>query len=434
MNNSIIRGRVLFFTKKPDSNEDFSSYKYIEDGGILIKNGIISEVNHFKKIKKKFSKNILIHDHKSRLILPGFIDTHIHFPQLQLIGSYANDLLEWLNKYTFAEEQKYNNLMHAKKMAKLFFKQLINNGTTTASVFCTVHTESAEAFFEESYKNNMLMIGGKVLMDRNAPQKLLESSKIGYENTRKLINKWHGKKRIYYSISPRFAITSTPEQLESVNSLISEFPNCYLQTHLSESQNEISLVKKLFPNCKDYTGVYEKYGFLGSKSLFGHSIHLSNREINILSETDSIAVFCPTSNLFLGSGLFNYKKLVARKKPVRIASGTDIGGGTSYSMLKTMDEGYKILQLQKQNFSPLEAFYQITLGNAKALSLESKVGTLDVGTDADIVVINSKASENIKLRMDTVKNLPEELFVLQTMGDDRIIEQVYIKGKPRKII
>ena len=213
-------------------------------------------------------------------------------------------------------------------------------------------------------------------------------------------------------------------------SLVKEFPNCYLQTHLSENKEEIELAKKLYPDFKDYTGIYEHYNLLGPNSLFGHCIHLSSREISILSETKSSAVFCPTSNLFLGSGLFDFQRL--SKQSVKIATGTDIGGGTNYSMLKTMDEAYKILQLQNQQLSPLESFYQITLGNAHALSLENSIGTLAIESDADITILDSKATSIMKIRMETVKNLIEELFVLQTMGDDRSVVQVYINGKPSK--
>ena len=270
------------------------------------------------------------------------------------------------------------------------------------------------------------------MMDRNAPTELLDTPQSSYDTTKMLIGKWHGVGRQYYAISPRFAITSTPEQLEMSKALINEHPDCYLQTHLSENKDEIILAKKLYPNYNDYTGIYEHYNLLGPKTLFGHCIYLSNRELAIMSETKSVAVFCPTSNLFLGSGLFDLQSFLKQKLPVRIAIGTDIGGGTNYSMLKTMDEAYKILQLQRQRFSPIESFYQITLGNAQALSLENKIGTLEAKSDADITVLNARATPTMQLRMETVKNIAEELFVLQTMSDDRSVAQVYIKGKPSK--
>ena len=431
MNNCIIRGRTLTFNKAPNFTNDRDSYTYDEHGALLIINGLIEKRGSFSEIKNNSPKNLTIHDHKNNLILPGFIDPHIHFPQMQVIGSYASNLIEWLNTYTFIEEQKYNNYNHCAIMAKKFINELIKHGTTTASSFCTIHKESVEAFFTESKNRNMLMIAGKVMMDRNAPKKLLDTPKSGYDDTKELINKWHSNSRQYYAISPRFAITSTSEQLEITKTLLQEHPECYLQTHLSENLEEIYLAKKLFPNCKDYASIYEKYNLLGSKSLFGHCVHLSDREIKILNETKSIAIFCPTSNLFLGSGLFNFNKIM-QEYFVRTAIATDIGGGTNYSMLKTMDEAYKILQLQNQRLTPLYSFYQMTLGNACALSLENKIGNLEVSTDADITVLNSRATSAMKIRMETVQNLEEELFVLQTLGDDRSVEEVYIQGAPSK--
>ena len=434
MNSAIIRGRTLTFKRRPDSLNDTGSYSFIEDGALLVENGTITKLDSFSNIIVKASKGIAVYDHRPHLVVPGFIDTHLHFPQIQIVSSYASNLLEWLNTYTFVEEQKYKDSFHSENMAKHFFNTLVAYGTTTAAAFCTTHSESVEAFFKESHRRNMLMIGGKVMMDQSAPAELLDTPKTGYDDTKKLINKWHNVGRQYYAISPRFAITSTPEQLEMTNTLIKEHPSCYLQTHLSENKDEIALANKLHSGFKDYTGIYEHYNLLGPNSLFGHCIHLSEREIKIMSETKSVAVFCPTSNLFLGSGLFDFQKFFKPKPSVRIAIGTDIGGGTSYSMLKTMDEAYKILQLQNQRLSPIESLYQITLGNALALSLENKIGTLEVKSDADITVLNAKATPTMRVRMETVNNIAEELFVLQTMSDDRSISQVYIKGIPSKNI
>ena len=432
MNSSIIRGRTLTFKRKPNSISDHDSYSFIEDGALLVKNGIILKLGSFSDVKADAPTDVVNYDHRPHLIVPGFIDTHLHFPQTQIIASYASNLLEWLNTYTFVEEQKYNNPLHCQNMAKQFFSSLINHGTTTAAAFCTTHPESVEAFFTESHQRNMLMIGGKVMMDRNAPTELLDTPQSSYDTTKMLIDKWHGVGRQYYAISPRFAITSSPEQLEMSKSLVHEHPDCYFQTHLSENKDEIALAKKLYPSCNDYTEIYERYSLLGAKSLFGHCIHLSEKELASMSETKSVAVFCPTSNLFLGSGLFNLQNFSKQHPPVKIATGTDIGGGTNYSMLKTMDEAYKILQLQDQRLSPIESFYQITLGNALALSLENKIGTFEIESDADITVLDSRATSPMKFRMETVKTIIEELFVLQTMSDDRSVAQVYIKGKPSK--
>ncbi len=429
----VIRGRTLTFKRAPTSIHDRDSYNYNEDGVLLIQDGLISDCGNYADIKNKTPSDTKIIDHHPDLIMSGFIDPHLHFPQIQVIASYASNLMEWLKDYTFLEEQKYNDKNFGKVIAKKFFEEMINNGTTSAASFCTIHPESVDSFFEESISRNMLMIAGKVMMDRNAPKKLLDTPQKGYDDTKALIKKWHGKGRQYYAISPRFAVTSSHAQLEMTKTLLSEHPECYLQTHLSENIDEIVQAKKLFPNCKDYTDIYDSYNLLGPKSLLGHCVHLSGREIDTLKQTKSVAVFCPTSNLFLGSGLFNLQKFV-KQNSVRTALATDIGGGTTYSMLKTMDEAYKILQLQNQRLSPIESFYQSTLGNAQALSLDKKIGSLEIGSDADIIILNSSATSAMKTRMETAKNLYEELFVLQTMGDDRSISQVYIKGVPCKNI
>jgi guanine deaminase len=271
-----------------------------------------------------------------------------------------------------------------------------------------------------------------VMMDRNAPEGLRDTPQSGYDDSKALITEWHGKGRQLYAITPRFAITSTPEQMEMAGALMREFPDVHMQTHLSENHAEIAFTKELYPWSKDYTDVYEHYGLLGKKALFGHCIHLSEREADALADSGSVAVFCPTSNLFLGSGLFDYQRYRRREKPIRIAAATDVGGGTNYSMLRTMDEGYKVIALNGEKLNPLASFWQITRGNAEALSITDRVGTLGIGTDADIVVLNSSATAAMRLRMETIETLAEELFLLQTLGDDRAIAEVYLAGKPAK--
>ncbi len=427
----LVRGRLLNFSDEPMSGERSDAFSYILDGALAVRDGLIIASGAYAKLKYDFAHARVV-DHRPHLICAGFIDTHLHFPQMQVIGSYAGALLEWLNKYTFVEEQRFHELAHGERIARAFFDELTNHGTTTAVAYCSVHRASAEAFFAESERRNMRNIAGKVMMDRNAPEGLLDTPQSGYDDTKALIEKWHGRGRQLYAISPRFAITSTHEQLELSGALVREHPDCYMQTHLSENHGEIETVRQLFPDSVDYTGVYEKYGLLGEKSLFGHCIHLSEREASVMSGSRSVAVFCPTSNLFLGSGLFDLARMYDARRPVRVSVATDIGGGTSYSMLRTFDEGYKILNLQGQRYHPLRSFYQMTLGNARALSLEDKIGTLAAGTEADFVVLNAGATPAMRLRMEQVTTLSEELFLLQTMGDDRAIVQTYIAGKPQK--
>jgi guanine deaminase len=426
----LLRGRVLTFTDEPGRDDDASAYRYFEDGGVLISGGKIVRLGDFSDVSKSAPKDAERIDHRPHLIIPGLIDPHNHFPQMQVIGSYGTQLLDWLNKYTFVEEQKFASETHSARIASLYMDEMIRHGTTTAAAYCSVHRASAEAFFAEAEKRNMLMIGGKVMMDRSAPEKLRDTPQSSYDDTKALIGKWHGKGRAHYAISPRFGITSSDAQLEMAQALVREHPDCFLQTHLSENHQEIAQTKALFPWARDYADVYERYGLLGPKSLFGHCLHLEPREMEALAQSQSVAVFCPTSNLFLGSGLFDREGLLARK--MRVAVATDVGGGTDYSMLATMDQAYKVLQLKGQKLSPLNAFYMMTLGNARALGLEGQIGTLEEGSDADIAVLNIGATPAMRLRAETVRTLSEELFVLQTMGDDRAVSEVYVAGRAAK--
>ena len=432
MTTTLLRGRTLSFLRWPQTIDDVSAYAYEEDGGLLLRDGKIVAAGSYADVVKKAGDGVKTIDHRPHLLLPGFIDTHMHFPQMQVIASYGAELLDWLNTYTFPEEKKFRDAQHGRRIARLFLDEVIRHGTTTVAAYCSVHKSSAEAFFAESHGRDMLNIAGKVMMDRNAPDGVLDTPQSGYDDTKALIAEWHGKGRQHYAITPRFAITSSPEQMEMAGALAQEFPDLHMQTHLSENHAEIAYTCALYPEAKDYTDVYARYGLLGPKALLGHCIHLSEREADVLSETGSVAVFCPTSNLFLGSGLFDYQRYRGREKPLCIATATDVGGGTNYSMLRTMDEAYKVIALQGEKLKPFQSFWQITRGNAEALSLADKVGTLDEGTDADIVVLDSAAIPAMKLRMETVDTLAEELFLLQTLGDDRAVREVYVAGRPAK--
>ncbi|PZU23471.1 MAG: guanine deaminase [Shinella sp.] len=428
----LLRGRLLSFHRMPESLDDRASYLYEEDGSLLIENGVIAAIGDYATVKADAPEDIEEIDHRPNLILPGFIDTHIHFPQMQVIGSYAANLLEWLNTYTFPEECKFVETAHAERIAVHLFDELLRHGTTTAAAYCSVHKASADAFFAESLKRGTLMIGGKVMMDRNAPQGLLDTPETGYDETRAVIEQWHGKGRNHVAITPRFAITSTPPQMEAAAALAREFPDLHIQTHLSENGEEIRYTCELYPEAADYTDIYARYGLLREKALLGHCIHLSEREADVMSETGAVAVHCPTSNLFLGSGLMPLKKMIRRNKPVTVSVATDIGGGSSYSMLRTMDEAYKIQQLLGERLNPLESFWLMTRGNAEAIRLADSIGSLDPGTDADLVVLDARATPAMALKMEVVNSLAEELFLLQTLGDDRSIAETYVAGKAMK--
>jgi guanine deaminase len=430
LNRTILRGRTLTFRRAPEAIDDHDAWSFEEDGGLVVENGVIVAAGAYASLPR--GADDLVIDHRPHLIVPGFIDAHAHFPQMQVIGSYGAELLDWLNNYTFPAETRFASEAHAAQIASAFLDEMVRQGTTTSAVYCTVHPQSAEAFFAESERRGMAMIAGKVMMDRNAPDALTDDARRSYEDTKALIGKWHGRGRLSYAITPRFAITSTPAQLEAAGALAREFPDCHVQTHLSENHAEIAFTNSLYPDCGDYTGIYERYGLTGRKSLFGHSIHLSEREADALSESGSVAVFCPTSNLFLGSGLFDYQRYRRRAKPLRMAIATDVGGGTNYSMLRTLDEGYKVIAANGEKLDPMRAFWQITRGNAEALSMAGSVGSLEKGRFADLVVLDARATPAMRLRMETVATLAEELFLLQTLGDDRAVVETYVAGRAAK--
>jgi guanine deaminase len=421
----LIRGRVLDFHADPAEAQD--NHRFLEDGAILIEDGKILAVDDYTMLARPDLAEI---DHRPNLILPGFIDPHIHFPQVQVIASWGAQLLDWLNTYTFPEEARFADPAHATRMAGLFLDQLTAHGTTTAVAFCSVHATSVEALFAAAEARDMAMVAGKVMMDRNAIPEVQDTPQQGYDDSKRLLQKWHGRGRQRYAITPRFAITSTPEQMQATGALVREHPDCHVQTHISENLDEIDFTLSLYPKARDYLDIYESYGLLSDRLLLGHCIHLREREIARMSESGSRAVFCPTSNLFLGSGLFDEAGLRA----AGIISGiaTDVGGGSSYSMLQTLNEGYKILQLRNQKLHPLTAFHWATRGNALTLGMADRIGTLAPGSDADLVVLDARATPAMALRAERAETLAEELFILQIMGDDRAVAQTYVAGKPMK--
>ncbi|ADM10360.1 guanine deaminase [Parvularcula bermudensis HTCC2503] len=364
---------------------------------------------------------------KDALVIPGLIDLHTHFPQTDMIASYGEQLLDWLANYTFPTELAFADAAHSREVARAFTDELIRHGTTTALVFGTVHAEAVDHLFSEAAAINMRMIAGKVLMDRNAPEGLLDGADYGEAACRHLIEKWHGYQRLSYALTPRFAPTSSPDQLAMTGRLLAETPSLYLQTHMSENPSEIAWVTSLFPECEGYLDTYDTFNLVGSRSVFAHCIHLTDRERTRLADAGSSIAFCPTSNLFLGSGLFDYEK--CKQANLSIGLGTDIGAGTSFSLLSTMGEAYKVGQLRGAPLPPCEAFYMATLGGAKALSLDHAIGTLAPGTEADLVVLDMKATSLIGRRMANAPRLEDRLFALAILGDDRAIARTYIDGR-----
>jgi len=399
---------------------------------MVVEDGRVKDLGDYAALGEKYA-HVSIEEYGDRLIMPGFIDTHIHYPQVEMIAAYGEQLLEWLEQYTFPTETKFKDKAYAQKVAAVFISELLRNGTTTALVFATVHPESVDAFFEEAEQRHLCMISGKVLMDRNAPQELCDTPESAYEDSKALIQKWHKKGRLRYAVTPRFAATSSEEQLRYAGQLLNEFPDVHLHTHLSENVNEVAWVKELFPECNGYLDVYDQAGLVKERSLFAHGVQLTDAEFQRLFEANAAIAFCPTSNLFLGSGLFKLEQAKSCDCPIKVGLGTDIGAGTSFSMLQTANEAYKVSQLRNQKLSPFKALFLATLGGAKALCIDDRLGNFEIGKEADFVVLNPRSTPLMAFRNahptpETLHALTDRLFSLIMMGDDRTVEATYILG------
>jgi len=421
-----IRGAALTFTGDPFLQEAATSYTHLEDALIVIAEGRIESIEAYDPQK---AEDLEVEHFRDALICPGFIDCHLHYPQTQMIGAYGEQLIEWLNTYTFVAEQDFAAPEHAARVAKVFLGELMRCGTTTASVYCTVHPQSVEAFFEASAELGSRMIAGKVLMDRNAPPALLDTPETGYEDSRRLLEKWHGQGRQLYAVTPRFAPTSSPEQLRAAARLWREHPGSYLQTHLSENLGELDWVKALFPDSKSYLDVYESFGLFGPRSVFGHCVHLAEEDFAAFHRSGAVMAHCPTSNLFLGSGFFKLFEAKKTGRPVKVGLGSDVGGGTSFSILQTLGEAYKIAQMNQTRLDTLKGFYLATRGGAEALDLADRIGSLAPGYEADLIVLDLKATPLMEFRMEFARTLAEKLFVLMTIGDDRSVRATYVAGR-----
>jgi guanine deaminase len=368
-------------------------------------------------------------DFGEMIVMPGFIDAHIHFPQYRMLAAPGKDLLDWLTRFTFPEESRYADATYAKAAAELFLARLFQHGTTSALAFCSVHKTCAEALFAAADAHGMALITGKTMMDRNAIPAVEDTPETGAREIVELYETWHGKGRLRYAVTPRFAITSSDAQLKVSGELLAALPGALMQTHLSESPGEIAFVKELFPRAKDYTDVYDHFGLLGERSLFAHGIHLSDRECARLSESGSTVMHCPTSNTFLGSGLMSMPWLRKAERPVHLGVATDVGGGTSYSMLATLGEAYKVQMLAGYKPTAHELFAMATRGNAERLKISHEAGALEHGKFADLVVLDPKATPVLASRQEVSTSLEDVLFSLMILGDDRAVKATYVKGR-----
>ena len=423
-----IRSAMLTFKKDPFFHEMDECLVYESDAVIVMEGGKITQVGRAQDILPSLD-GVEIKHYTDSIIIPGFIDSHVHYPQTEIIGAYGEQLLDWLNNYTFIAEQGFKNKEHASEVAKVFLKEQFRNGVTSSTVYCTVFPQSVDAIFEEAEKYDMRIMAGKVCMDRNAPEALLDTPQRAYDESSALIKKWHNKGRAEYVITPRFVPTSTPEQMEMMQALAVENPDMLIQSHVSENVNEVAWVKDLCPKAKDYTDAYAQYGLVRPRAIYGHGIHLTDRELSVFSETGAAVAHCPTSNFFLGSGCLNVKKLRDKNRPVHVGLATDLGAGTSFSMLQTMNEAYKAAQINGTPYTSLHSFYLASRGTAEALGLQDKIGTIAVGMEADLTVLNLISTPIIDYRMKYAKDLEEALFIQMTLGDDRAIAATYVAGK-----
>jgi guanine deaminase len=426
---TILRGSTLSFYADPFVEGDDKSYTFLKDALVFLEEGKITEIGTYQALKNQIPEGFEITDFSGHLITPGFIDTHVHYPQTTMIGAYGQQLLEWLTNYTFPTEAKFKDKEHARSVAKMFLKQTIKAGTTTSMVYGTVFKDSVNVFFEESEKLGTRMLCGKVLMDRNAPEEILDTAESGYNESKELIEKWHNNGRQLYVITPRFAPTSTREQLKLAGKLFNEYPDVFMQTHLCENEGEIAWVKELFPERKSYLDVYDYYGLVGKRAVFGHCVHFEDEDFETMSKKKAAISHCPTSNLFLGSGLFDLKKAKTGKHPVAVGLGTDLGAGTSFSQLQTLNEAYKIAEMRGNALTAIQGYFLATRGGAESLGLEDKIGSLEKGMEADITIWNLASTEIIDYRLTFAKDLEEKLFVQMILADDRSVHATYVNGE-----
>ena len=401
--------------------------EYFEDGLLLVRpTGRVEAVGPAESLLSQLPSGNPVEHFPDCLILPGFIDVHTHYSQVDVIASPARDTLQWLERHTFPAEAKFSSVEHSREVASFFLRELLKNGTTSALAFATVHPNSVDAFFEEAERRGLRAATGKVMMDRNAPSGLCDDVATSVTDTRALIQKWQGKGRLQYAVTPRFAPTSTEAQLRGAAQVLQENPGVLLQTHLAETADEMAWVKQLFPKAKSYLGVYDQYGLTGPRSIFAHSIHLQKEELELLAERGSSVAFCPSSNLFLGSGLFPYE--MARAAGIKLGLATDIGGGTSFSMWRTMALAHDVLQLRGQNLTAAQAIAMATLGGANALGWGKYVGNFTPGNEADFVVWDPHAQPLLSRRWKVAKSWEERLFACIVLADDRNCKAVYILG------
>jgi guanine deaminase len=419
------RGSLLHFLADPAFSDN--AHAWHEDGLLIVRDGKVEAAGDYAVLHATLPPGAEVHDYSGKLLMPGFIDTHIHYPQTDMIASPAEGLLPWLETYTFPVERGFDDPAHAAGVAEFFLDELLRCGTTTAMVYCTVHPQSVDAFFTASEARGLRMVAGKVLMDRNCPDFLRDTAEGGARDTETLIQRWHNRGRSQYAITPRFAPTSTNQQLHLAAELARAYPDTYIQTHVSENEAECAWVRELFPQARSYIDVYDSYGMLRPRAMYGHCIWLDEEDRRRMAATGAAAAICPTSNLFLGSGLFDFER--ADGAGMLLSLATDVGGGTSFSMLQTMNEAYKVARLKGSYLPALRMFYLATLGAARSMQLEGTIGNFAAGAEADFIVVDPQATPLLQRRSANAASLEELLFALALLGDDRAIAATYAGGR-----
>jgi guanine deaminase len=420
----LLLGQTLSFTGNP-MREGPGAARHERRGAVAVENGKIAAVGSADALCPRFPDAKVV-DYGDALISAGFIDAHVHYPQTAIIASWGKRLIDWLEGYTFPEEMRFGDPAYAREIAARYFDLTLANGTTTTVSYCTIHPESVEAYFGEADRRGLRALGGKTCMDRNAPEALKDTARSAYDASKALLEKWHGRGRLGYVITPRFAPTSSPEQLDALGTLWREHPACLMQTHIAEQHEEIAWVARLFPKARDYLDVYERFGLAGPGALFGHAIHLTGRERARLRELDASLIHCPTSNTFIGSGLFDMRSFADEGQ--RIGLATDTGGGSSFSMLRTMAAAYEVAQLRGAALHPSELWWLATAGSARALRLDDRIGNLAPGMEADLVVLDLASTPAITQSAARADDFWAALFPTIIMGDDRAVRAVWAGG------
>ena len=423
------RASLLHCLSDPGEESRPSAHEYFEDGLLLVDDGIVAAAGEATALLPTLGNDTKLTELPGKLIVPGFIDCHVHFPQLDIIGSYGEQLLDWLHRYAYPAEAHLADVDYAIDVAQAFVNELLLNGTTTAMVFGTVHAHSANAIFEAALAQDMRLIAGKVLMDCNCPPELRDDPISGYRDSKQLIERWHKNGRLGYAITPRFALTSSAEQLAAAGKLAREHPDVWVHTHLAENTEEVEEIARLFPSRRSYLDVYDHYGLLRERSVFAHCLHMDDTDRETMASRGGAAAFCPTSNLFLGSGLFDLPAMRAAR--IRCGLGTDVGGGTSLSLMKTASEAYKVLHMQDHALPAMRALFLATLGAAEALYLDDYIGNFLPGKEADFVILDPEASSLTARRTRTTTSIEEALFALLTLADDRHVAATYVSGVAR---